>query len=219
MPSHAACNPEIKQLYINGHFCYVYKFGMVTNGLGIVRDVSFYNKDFLNFHPEIIVDKKSDSPDEDKSLQDAKAVIPVLQDFFIKHPNIKPNIFIGDAAFDATNIYSDLFTELKFDKAYIPLNQRSSLKHPDYTVNEAGIPYCPHDSTLLMRSEGSSRLKSGIKRFKFVCPKMKCLMGLLANCYLHCFSYNFPKPTKEPAEKLLAVILQSYETVDVWIAY
>ena len=173
MPSHAACNPEIKQLYINGHFCYVYKFGMVTNGLGIVRDVSFYNKDFLNFHPEIIVDKKSDSPDEDKSLQDAKAVIPVLQDFFIKHPNIKPNIFIGDAAFDATNIYSDLFTELKFDKAYIPLNQRSSLKHPDYTVNEAGIPYCPHDSTLLMRSEGSSRLKSGIKRFKFVCPKMK----------------------------------------------
>lgn len=47
MPSHAACNSEIKQLYINGHFCYVYKFGMVTNGLGIVRDISFYNKVFL----------------------------------------------------------------------------------------------------------------------------------------------------------------------------
>lgn len=50
MPSHAAANPEIKQLYINGHFCYVYKFGMVTNGLGIVRDISFYNKDFLLAH-------------------------------------------------------------------------------------------------------------------------------------------------------------------------
>lgn len=28
MPSHAAANPAIKQLYINGHFCYVYKFGL-----------------------------------------------------------------------------------------------------------------------------------------------------------------------------------------------
>ncbi len=27
MPSHASANPEIKQLYINGHFCYVFKFG------------------------------------------------------------------------------------------------------------------------------------------------------------------------------------------------
>ncbi len=173
MPSHASSNQEIKQLYINGHFCYVYKFGMVTNGLGIVRDISFYNKEFLISHPEIIIDKKTDSPDEDKSLHDAKAVIPVLKDFFKKHPNIKPNIFIGDAAFDATNIYRDLLNDLKFDKTYIPLNNRSSLNHPDFAVNEAGIPYCPHDSTLLMKPEGSSRLKSGIKRFKFVCPKMK----------------------------------------------
>ena len=27
---------EIKQLYINSHFCYVFKFGIVTNGLGII---------------------------------------------------------------------------------------------------------------------------------------------------------------------------------------
>lgn len=151
MPSHAACNSEIKQLYINGHFCYVYKFGMVTNGLGIVRDISFYNKDFFNSHPEIIVDKKSDSPDEDKSLHNAKAVIPVLKDFFKKHPTIEPNSFIGDAAFDATNIYKDLLTDLNFDKAYIPLNRRSSLKHPDYTLNEYGIPCCPNDSTFPMK--------------------------------------------------------------------
>jgi len=44
MPSHSASNPAIKQLYINGHFCYVYKFGLVTNGLGIVRDISFYDQ-------------------------------------------------------------------------------------------------------------------------------------------------------------------------------
>lgn len=53
MPKHASANPEIKQLYINGHFCYVFKFGVVTNGLGIVRHISFYNKNFMASHPEI----------------------------------------------------------------------------------------------------------------------------------------------------------------------
>ena len=48
MPSHASANPEIKQLYINGHFCYVFKFGIVTNGLGIIRHISFYNKNFID---------------------------------------------------------------------------------------------------------------------------------------------------------------------------
>ena len=47
MPSHAASNKAIQQMYINGHFCYAYKFGILTNGLGIIRDISFYNKDFL----------------------------------------------------------------------------------------------------------------------------------------------------------------------------
>ena len=47
MPTHAASNQAIQQMYINGHFCYAYKFGILTNGLGIVRDITFYNKDFL----------------------------------------------------------------------------------------------------------------------------------------------------------------------------
>ncbi len=47
MPTHAASNQAIQQMYINGHFCYAYKFGIITNGLGIVRDITFYNKDFL----------------------------------------------------------------------------------------------------------------------------------------------------------------------------
>ena len=38
MPSHASANPEFKQLYINSHFCYV--FGIITNGLGIIRHIS-----------------------------------------------------------------------------------------------------------------------------------------------------------------------------------
>lgn len=41
MPSSASANDEVKQLYINGHFCYVYKFGVLTNGLGITRGIFF----------------------------------------------------------------------------------------------------------------------------------------------------------------------------------
>ncbi|WP_041721426.1 ISNCY family transposase [Alkaliphilus metalliredigens] len=181
MPSHAAANPEIKQLYINGHFCYVYKFGMITNGLGIIRDITFYDQDFMNAHPNIVVDKKSDSPDEDKSLGDAKALLPVLSDFFNKHPLIQPNIFIGDAAFDTISIYKGIFSDLKFNKAYIPLNPRSSLSSSEYTLTEDGIPCCPHDPKLPMKPEGNtSHLRCGIPTFKFVCPKMswtKCEDG------------------------------------------
>ena len=173
MPSHATANSEIKQLYINGHFCYVYKFGLITNGLGIVRDISFYDKNFLNAHPQIVIDKKSDSPDEDKSLHDAKALVPVLNDFFKKHPLINPKIFIGDAAFDSGKIYKSLLQELYFSKAYIPLNSRSKLSNPDCTLNEHGIPCCPKDSSLPMRPEGTSKRKNGLIRYKFACPKIK----------------------------------------------
>ena len=56
MPPHAGANPAVQQMYINGHFCYAFKFGILTNGLGIVRDISFYNKKFLEAHPDIIVE-------------------------------------------------------------------------------------------------------------------------------------------------------------------
>ena len=79
MPTSAAANQEVKQQYVNGHFCYAYKFGISTNGLGIVRSIDFYNKDYLDSHPDIIVEKKSKSPDEDKSLADSKALIPTMK--------------------------------------------------------------------------------------------------------------------------------------------
>ena len=178
MPSHASANQKIKQLYINGHFCYVFKFGIVTNGLGIIRHISFYNKDFLSSHPDIVVEKKSDSPDEDKSVHDSKLLIPTLRDFFEKHPLINPKVFLGDAAFDTVQLYKDLLTgdtfgkDRHFSSAYIPLNQRAHLENTDYTINENGIPCCPHDAELPMKPEGSkSNLRSGLRTFKFVCPK------------------------------------------------
>ena len=179
MPSHASANPEIKQLYINGHFCYVFKFGIVTNGLGIIRHISFYNKDFMKSHPDIVVEKKSDSPDEDKCVHDSKLLIPTLKDFFARHPLINPKVFLGDAAFDTVGLYKNLLTgstfgdNKHFTKAYIPLNTRSGLENHDYTINENGIPCCPHDASLPMKPESSkSNLRSGLPTFKFVCPKM-----------------------------------------------
>ena len=179
MPSCAHANPEIKQLYINSHFCYVYKFGVVTNGLGIVRHIAFYNKDWLAAHPEVILEKKSDSPDEDKSAHDTKLLIPTLQDFFKLHPLYNPKTFLGDAAFDSIQIYKDLLSGdtfgcyRHFAKAYIPLNV-ARIENSDYTINEDGIPCCPNDPDLPMKPESStSHLRCGLPTFKFVCPKMK----------------------------------------------
>lgn len=174
MPAHAASNPAILQMYINGHFCYAYKFGMITNGLGIVRDITFYNKDFLYAHPDIIIEKRSDSPDKDKSLADSKALLPVLIDFFQKHPLINPKTFLGDAAFDTIEIYKTLFGKLGFEKAFIPLRVKLAMEDPSCHFNENGIPCCPKDPTLPMKREGSkSHLRSKLPTMKFVCPKMK----------------------------------------------
>ena len=95
---------------------------------------------------------------------------------------IKPSVFLGDSAFDSIDIYNGLLGEggLGYTKAFIPLNSRSHSKYPDCSINEDGIPCCPNDPTLPMKPEsGVSNLRSGIPRFKFVCPKMswKCEEG------------------------------------------
>lgn len=178
MPSHSAANPEIKQLYIDGHFCFAYKIGIVTNGLGLIRHIDFYNKLFFEKHTEITVEKKSNSPDEDKSVHDAKLLIPTLQDFFTAHPLIRPDTFLGDSAFDSVRLYKELLSGdtfgngLHFKKAYIPFNSRPHLEKLDYTIDENGIPGCPKAPSLPMKYEGTCKLKGGVTRYKFVCPKV-----------------------------------------------
>ena len=185
MPTHASADSEIKQQYLNGHFCYAYKAGVLTNGLGIIRAIEFYDKDYFASHPEIERYKKTDAPDEDKSVGDARLLLPLLKDFFRKHPLINPKTFLGDAAFDNIEIYKTLLsgdtfgydpdgTPRIFEKAYIPLRSATKLTSTDYIVNENGVPCCPHDPTLPMKPEGNtSHLRCGLKTFKFVCPKMK----------------------------------------------
>ena len=183
MPSHASANPEIKQLYINGHFCYAFKFGIITNGLGIVRHIAFYNKDFTASHPDITIGKKSDSPDEDKSVHDSRLLIPTLKDFFLKHPLINPKTFLGDAAFDTAALYPKLLTgntfgdNKHFHKAYIPLNSRAGLEKQDYTLNENGIPCCPHDDSFPMKYQNSEAVlpDTSLSVLKSSGPKMNLL--------------------------------------------
>ena len=88
-------------------------------------------------HPEIIIEKKSDSPDEDKSLADAKALIPTLMDFFKKHPLINPKTFLGDAAFDSVEIYKYLLQETSFEKACIPLKNKLKMEEVELSITRA----------------------------------------------------------------------------------
>lgn len=172
MPSSAAVNDEIKQLYINGHFCYVYKFGILTNGLGIVRNIAFLDEDFKAKHPEVIVDKKTDSPDEDKSIGDSTALKPILKDYFDLHPDALHDIFLGDSAFDSYKTYPFLLKDCGFKKALIPLNPRnsnSSLPQPGY--NEFGWPLCPLDSSKPMIPNGHCYGNGRSPRDKWVCPE------------------------------------------------
>ena len=95
-------------------------------------------------------------------------------DFFKKHPLINPKTFLGDAAFDSVKIYKYLLQETSFEKACIPLKNKLKIEGIDYTVNDKGIPCCPHDPFLPMKRERSkSHLRCGLPTMKFVCPKMK----------------------------------------------
>lgn len=178
MPSQAASCPEARQMYINGHFCYADKFAILTNGLGIVRHISFLDDDaFKSSHPELIVEKKSDSPDEDKSVGDASSLVPVLTDYFALHPGFHPNVFLGDSSFDSAELYGALFHDFHFSKALIPYNPRneSSLKKVGY--NEYGYPTCPNDPFLAMKYHGVTKEKGRTDRIKWGCPRMRYQKG------------------------------------------
>ena len=177
MPSQAESCPDAKQQYINGHFCYADKFAILTNGLGIIRHIPFLDDDFKSFHPELIVEKKSDSPDEDKSIGDSSALKPVLTDFFSLHPDFKPDTFLGDSAFDAIDIYGLLKDDLHFSKVLIPLNQRNESSLPSVGYNDYGYPTCPNDSSLAMKYCGITKEQGRSDRIKWCCPKVHMVDG------------------------------------------
>ena len=187
MPSQAASCSDAKQMYINGHFCYADKFAILTNGLGIVRHISFTDDDdFKSSHPDMIVEKKTDSPDEDKSVGDASALVPVLTDFFALHPDFHPDVFLGDSSFDSVELYGSLINDFHFSKTLIPYNPRneSTLKKVGY--NEYGYPTCPNDPSLAMKYHGATIEKGRAKRIKWGCPKMHYHKGWICDCETPC---------------------------------
>ena len=177
MPSQAASCSDAKQMYINGHFCYADKFAILTNGLGIVRDIVFLDVDFKSSHPELPVEKKSDSPDEDKTISDSAALKPVLSDFFDSHPGFHPDTFLGDAAFDSADTYSFLRNDFGFQKMLIPYNPRNESTLKEVGVNEYGYPTCPNDPSLAMKCCGVTKEKGRSDRTKWCCPKMHMVNG------------------------------------------
>lgn len=187
MPSHATANSDVKQLQINGHFCYAVKFALVTNGLGVPRHISFTDDEFKKKHPEIPVEKKSDSPDEDKSIGDGRLLKPVLSDYFKAHPEFSYDTFMGDSAFDSYDTYPFLLNDCKFKKALIPLNKRNSSSLPEPGFDENGRPLCPLDNSLPMKYAGIVRGKSRSVRYKWTCPKTKFVHGkVICSCENPC---------------------------------
>jgi hypothetical protein len=170
LPETSARNPAVKQQYINGHFCYAQKFGIITNGLGIVRGVYQLGKDFKEAHPEMVVEKRSDNPDIDKEISDSHALVPILNDHFAAHPDAHYDTIMGDAGFDGYENFSSLLSkEFGFKRALIPMNPRnSSTAHKE--INADGIPVCPV-SREPMKCLGKSGGKNRSDRIKFVCPK------------------------------------------------
>lgn len=177
MPSQAASCPDAKQQYINGHFCYADKFAILTNGLGIVRHIAFLDDSFKQAHPEMPVEKKSDSPDEDKSVGDSSSLKPVLSDFFSLHPDFHPDTFLGDSAFDTIDIYGFLKTKCHFSKAIIPYNVRNESTLPKVGYNIYGYPTCPKDPSLDMKHLGHCHEKGRADREKWGCPKAHMVDG------------------------------------------
>ena len=177
MPSQAASCPDAKQQYINGHFCYADKFAILTNGLGIIRHISFLDDDFKASHPEMTVEKKPDSPDEDKSIGDAASLKPVLSDFFSLHPGFHPDTFLGDSAFDTIDTYGMLLNDFSFTKALIPYNPRNESSLPKVGYNEYGYPTCPNVPSLAMKYCGITREKGRADRTKWICPKVHMKNG------------------------------------------
>ena len=49
LPDVASANNSVKQQYINGHYCYAHKVGVMTNGNGIIRDIAFFDDEATSY--------------------------------------------------------------------------------------------------------------------------------------------------------------------------
>src|SRR3712207_2616864 len=170
MPKFAQANSNIKLDFVNGHFGYFYKFGLLTNGWGIPLNIKFLDEDFY----KSLDGKNFITPEEQKYFYDNASLKPVIIPFLENlkaNSNFKFETFLGDSEFDSYDNFG-LLKHLEFKRVFIPLNSRnqSNNKIGDLEFNTQGIPLCPLTKEEF-KSEGSCKSKNRSLRFKFTCPK------------------------------------------------
>ena len=95
-PKQSQANPSIKLAFVNGHFAYAYKLGLLTNGFGIPVGITFFDDDFY----EPFQNASFQSPEEQKFAYDNASLMPALQPFLESHAN-RFMSFLGDSEFDS----------------------------------------------------------------------------------------------------------------------
>lgn len=182
LPKQSSANPAIKLDFVNAHFCYAYKIGLLTNGWGIPLAVNFFDEDFY----EPFKDKEFSTPEEQKFSYDNASLIPVLNSFLQKHP-AQFSSFAGDSEFDSYDNYSYLKNS-GFTKVFIPINNRNSANTSKNGLkfDPQGQPLCPRDGTPF-RDDGLCKGKNRSPRFKKICPKTTVVKGKYVNtCEQRC---------------------------------
>ena len=182
MPKFAEANPEIRLDFVNGHFGYFYKFGLITNGLGVPLYLKFFDEDF--YEP---IEKDFESPEDQKYCYDNASLKPVIEPFLASiesNSDFKFSTFLGDSEFDSYDNFGFL-QQCGFEKVFIPLNPRnqSNSKIGDLEYDIEGIPLCPLDKNPF-KAEGPCKGKNRSLRFKFTCPK--AFRDKQGKCYHTC---------------------------------
>jgi hypothetical protein len=169
MPKFAEANPNIKLDFVNGHFGYFYKLGILTNGLWIPLSIIFFDEDFYSS-----VEQEFETPEEQKYAYDnasLKSVIVPFSTNLKSKSDFKFDVFLGDSEFDSYENFG-LLKQLNFSKVFIPLNSRNqkNTKINDLEFNTNGIPLCPITKEEF-KSEGQCGGKNRSLRHKFTCPE------------------------------------------------
>jgi hypothetical protein len=166
MPKFAECNPSTRLDFVNGHFGYFYKFGMLTNGWGIPLRIHFFNESFYSS-----VRSEFDTPEEQKYEFDNAFLKPVLKPFLDSLPNFGFKYFLADSESDSYDNFG-LLKNQQFEKVFIPLNPRNTQNSESsvFKVDAEGTPLCPETQEPFL-PDGSCNGKNRSFRLKYVCTK------------------------------------------------
>lgn len=169
MPKQSNANSDIRLDFVNGHFGYFYKFGILTNGFGIPLKIHFFDQDFYSSFKEDF-----ETPEDQKYNYDNASLKCVLKPFLKtleSQSEFKFTTFLGDSEFDSYDNFGFL-KSLGFHKVFIPLNSRNknNSSNSELEFNTDGIPLCPLNQEPF-KPEGRCGGKKRSERLKFTCPK------------------------------------------------